>query len=529
MDPSSTPLLPPTPSDPEQNHHDYGTTSNPLKPPAPPRVQRTVTFSQPPPAPSLNATSALRSSTAASTPGLAPQTLSSRLRRRNSAGAPPLPSPIGPLPKLGPQRTTKTAEKLKILPDPDPDPDGPDEESGRDVYSQFTRIKDPSARRDAARLGKADRERLPRVTAYCTCAGIQMEGAMRWLKSRGRLRGAQPKQFDECIYSPFSYGPDTRPDAMRSVTMHMVREPPGRSGYVERRYSDGALDVEEAVHGRPEAGPLIEYEDSQLQHEETNGTNPTGAPIPTRPAPPKPEQHDPDLDITVHTPEIFLFAYGVTVIWGMTAAHERRFLTDLAQFETEKLAAADVETEDFNFYYTRQYQARIYNDFISLKDRRNHMVKLAISHALAQSVKTSLFEALVDATIETTKDIPLVLSQTGTIPLPRLQLNKQIGQLFILRIQIHLQGSVLDSPELFWAEPQLEPIYGAVRKYLEMDQRVTLLTERLAVIGDLLMVLKEQVTQGHGERLEWIVIVLIAVEILVAAFNIVVDVWAGVD
>ena len=55
-----------------------------------------------------------------------------------------------------------------------------------------------------------------------------------------------------------------------------------------------------------------------------------------------------------------------------------------------------------------------------------------------------------------------------------------------------------------WAEPQLEPVYGAVRSYLEMDQRVGLLNERLDVLGDLLAVLKDQVRTSHGEYLEWI-------------------------
>lgn len=80
----------------------------------------------------------------------------------------------------------------------------------------------------------------------------------------------------------------------------------------------------------------------------------------------------------------------------------------------------------------------------------------------------------------------------------------QIGELFILRISIHLNGSVLDTPELFWVEPQLEPVYQAVRSYLEIDQRVGLLTDRLDVIADLLAVLKEQLSHGHGEKLEWI-------------------------
>ncbi len=180
---------------------------------------------------------------------------------------------------------------------------------------------------------------------------------------------------------------------------------------------------------------------------------------------------------------------------------------------------------------------------------------------ISNKKQTSLFEELVDNTIETCKDIPTQIALTGKIALTRTQINMQIGELFILRINIHLNGSVLDTPELFWVEPQLEPVYQAVRSYLEMDQRVSLLTERLDVIADLLAVLKDQLSHGHGEKLEWIgmscltfvsfsfssfayslsqkqslqkltrkiVIVLIAAEILVAAINIVVDLYAGVD
>lgn len=80
----------------------------------------------------------------------------------------------------------------------------------------------------------------------------------------------------------------------------------------------------------------------------------------------------------------------------------------------------------------------------------------------------------------------------------------QIGELFALRIDIHLNGSVLDTPEVFWVEPHLEPVYQAVRSYLEMDQRVSVLTDRLDVIADLLAVLKDLLSHGHGEKLEWI-------------------------
>lgn len=50
-----------------------------------------------------------------------------------------------------------------------------------------------------------------------------------------------------------------------------------------------------------------------------------------------------------------------------------------------------------------------------------------------------------------------------------------------------------------WAEPQLEPVYQAVRSYLEMDQRVELMQERVSVVGDLLAVLKDQLSHTHGK------------------------------
>ncbi|KAF2400940.1 YagE family protein [Trichodelitschia bisporula] len=495
------------------------------------KPHRTVTFnptvstSTPPdtysdrPSTSSNVRTQPSTSGASTGSGPALSSLNSKLRRRNSQGAVQPPQSL-PVQKIGPQRTTKTAQKLKILPDPEHGEDGSDEESGRDVYSQFTRIKDPTARRDAARLGREDRERLPRVTAYCAAGSYRLEALMRYLKGKSRIRGAAPKLFDECIYTPYRFTHHTDRVFWESGS--------GSSTPHTRRYSDSMVDVGNLSEQRHDR--LDTQDEQNGDAESRNGaivddSSPSSALEPVRESLPQ----SPDFDTEVHTPEVFLFSYGTVVIWGMSVQEELRFLKEISKFEVEKLAKGDVQTEDFNFYYTREYQARIYNDFISLRDKKNYMTKLAISHALSQSVKTSLYEALVDNTIETTKGIPSQIALTGKVNLTRREINMQIGELFILRINIHLQGSVLDAPELMWAEPQLDPIYQAVRSYLEMDQRVSLLTERLNVIADLLAVLKDQLTHSHGEYLEWIVIVLIAAEIVVAGINIIVDLYAGVD
>ena len=383
------------------------TETSPLIPPTQkpnvqpaPRPQRTVTFNPEsvtghpaktpvPGIPTLRPTS--NASPGSSSPqfaGAAPAltNFNNRFRRRNSHGSPLSAPPMtqSSAPKIGPQRTTKNAQKLKLLPNPDPGEDGPDEESGRDVYSQFTRIKDPTARRDAARLGKADRDRLPRVTAYCTAGSYRLEALMRFLKARARTRGANPKQFDECIYSPFSYGnakkgrggsEDITNGKMHSISQSMTQE---------RRHSDSILEMDDSNPHLREQLSDLRIEASEINGESSIEGVTAGL---THSLPLQDDSLVEDFDTEVDTPEVFLFEYGTVVIWGMTLIQEQRFLKDLAKFEEEKLSEDDVQTENFNFYYTREYQARIYNDFISLREKKNYMTKLAISHALAQSVK----------------------------------------------------------------------------------------------------------------------------------------------
>ena len=274
----------------------------------------------------------------------------------------------------GPAADDAHGAEAQLLPDPQQGEDeAPEEERGREVYTQFTRIKDPTARRERGAPGQGGPPAAARVTAYCTASSYQMGDVMRFPKSRAKLRGSAPKRFDECIYSPYDYGQgDAEPPL--GPTAHAA-SPEDRP---RRRFSDSMIPVEapsdhdgERLASSPEhRNPLAGGSSESSMSVDANPFVDTA-----------------DFDTQVHTPEVFLFDYGTVVMWGMTSEEERRFLKELTKFESEKLDKDSIQTEDFNFYYTREYQARIYNDFISLREKRNYMAKLAISHALSQSVK----------------------------------------------------------------------------------------------------------------------------------------------
>ncbi|KAF8662362.1 hypothetical protein AX16_001167 [Volvariella volvacea WC 439] len=419
------------------------------------------------------------------------------LARAASQSTPPDTKPRGA------NRSTKVAGKLKVLPE-QPEPivvlnerqqrleppkaheegpsgeseDGDDEEEsgvGEDeqedveVYNQISLIPDGTARRDALRLTKKKAKSLPRVTAYCTASSYRMDELMKFFNARRVVYHANPKLINDVIYTPYVYDPP------------QTHEP-------RHSRSDTHIPPMGDLLGIPELRENGKEDGNKRKKKSKFDTTPTEA-------------------------EIFLFPYGTVVIWGMTETQERRFLASLRRFEIEKLAPEAVEMEDLNFYYANY--SRIYNDVITLRKGSSYMTKLSLSHALSQSVKISLFEELISSTIEETKDIPEVISETGKIGMPHKEIMQKIGHLFLLRTNINSVGSVLDSPSF----PDLQPLYDAARSYLEIPQRINLLNTRVEILQDMLQLLKESVSSKHSERLEQIVIALIGIEIGEFAIN----------
>lgn len=62
------------------------------------------------------------------------------------------------------------------------------------------------------------------------------------------------------------------------------------------------------------------------------------------------------------------------------------------------------------------------------------MTKLSLSHALAQSTKISFFEGVIDNTIDTTKDIPQSIAESGKIGMPPAEIMKQIGHVSLTMV-----------------------------------------------------------------------------------------------
>ena len=184
----------------------------------------------------------------------------------------------------------------------------------------------------------------------------------------------------------------------------------------------------------------------------------------------------------------------------------------MSAFEMGSFTTNDIDDFDFVVRGKRTY---IVGETIVLSRSVDLTQLMALSYALAQSTKLSVFEDNIDNTIDLNKDLAEGLANTGSTKLSRLELSKRIGKLILARAEINLHSDLLDIPEVFWSDfDEQGPLYKATRQYLDMDQRLVVCQRRLDVLGELFHTLREERNFSHELRLEWIIIWLIVLEVV---------------
>ena len=208
--------------------------------------------------------------------------------------------------------------------------------------------------------------------------------------------------------------------------------------------------------------------------------------------------------------EAFIFPFGVLVIWGLSHDETQKLLEEIRPFERETLEGQII---DEFAYVLSAGETRIHEDCIKLASDTT-LERLAVSYGIAQSVKLSEFEEYALHTIENTAHIPRTIAETGRLKLRRRAIAKMRGMLYLVESDINLNFDLLDTPEFFWEYPEVEHIYTITVTYLDVKSRIEVLNKKVHVIHELFEMLADEQKHNHSTVLEWIIIWLIAIEIL---------------
>lgn len=147
------------------------------------------------------------------------------------------------------------------------------------------------------------------------------------------------------------------------------------------------------------------------------------------------------------------------------------------------------------------------------------LIKLAFSSGLSRSTKLAHLESLLSSYLQSISSIPRHLSSSTTsrLPFTRSFILRKTGELLLLRAQLNLYSELTDPlPELFWDtkhELGLEKAYEEVCRALDVERRIEVANGRMDYANEVVGTLRGTLSERHGLVLEWMIILLIAVEV----------------
>lgn len=233
--------------------------------------------------------------------------------------------------------------------------------------------------------------------------------------------------------------------------------------------------------------------------------------------------------------EIFFFREGSVVFWNCNDIETNNVLNFLRNFERESYVSALVhgESEVMPYTYISSTAVDVEGDLVAegsdlnvasraffqngkfylTPDSDNFLYKYTFSNAIAQSIKLGMWEATLDLYIDSMEYLTEDLKRGRRLRISRAAMLRKTGELFALRHSINLSSDLLDAPDFYWDREELEGLYLQVCSYFSITRRTKVMNEKINHCVELAELVSHNLNDAHHIRLEWMIIILIMVEV----------------
>jgi uncharacterized Rmd1/YagE family protein len=225
---------------------------------------------------------------------------------------------------------------------------------------------------------------------------------------------------------------------------------------------------------------------------------------------------------SVNSQNWFIFKYGTFVGWGVGDKDVANLRDSLKTFEINSCKYQEFEQLDFVINSTMDESLFVSqgNGMIVIGGEQTtvNFDQLAFSHGIANSVKLAVLETELEHFITQIKDLPEILSinskYSSKLSFNRKDALNRLSSLLKFRAHLNLHSGLLETPDLYWDDSQLETHFHSISDELDIKNRVNTLNKKLDYAKDIAELLKEYLTERHSLQLEWCIIILIAIEVV---------------
>jgi uncharacterized Rmd1/YagE family protein len=213
-----------------------------------------------------------------------------------------------------------------------------------------------------------------------------------------------------------------------------------------------------------------------------------------------------------------VFRYGVAVFIGLTADEEAEFLERLQSRTFGKITPPEEEWAKIQIAREAEEPIPVGGPILVSDFSLERL--LIVSDALAKSVVLGRDEREVANVFDTIEPFARELARFGKTSRNRTDLLKLMGNALLVQHRLSGRVAVGEKPDVLWDRPDLERLYARLEDEYELSERVETLNRKLAVIADTATTLADIVDAKRSLRLEIIVVILIAFEIVITLYEV---------
>lgn len=146
-------------------------------------------------------------------------------------------------------------------------------------------------------------------------------------------------------------------------------------------------------------------------------------------------------------------------------------------------------------------------------DKLNERIIRIAMFNLAQSVALDYYHGVSENLLTEVRGFANQLELTGKLKISRKNMMRFMGRALNTQNDIAENIYIFDAPDLVWDDEYLDKLHQGLSKHFDLRVRFGEIEYTLRIIEDNLRVFREIINQRESSLLEWIIIILILVEV----------------
>ena len=214
------------------------------------------------------------------------------------------------------------------------------------------------------------------------------------------------------------------------------------------------------------------------------------------------------------TQQVYLYYFGGIVFFNCSGDIIARFMDSIPQYaEHLKVQPQLPFQEEYRLEIDPEGEPAVAND-CAVMPQYNLAFLDIICFVIAKSVALERIEERVDVVFDEVEGLIANLGK-GRLELPDRDMARLASSILSFKFTSIAHIMVLDKPDITWDNPEADRLYLTMARLFELDERYQEIKHKSETLLDMTDVFTGLSHARRSARLEWIIIILIAIEIFI--------------